>query len=297
MKILLLGSNGQLGGEILKNLSASSNKFDIFAPSKNELNLINFDQCRDTILNLRPDWIINAAAFTAVEEAENEPLLAKLINSDAPKEIEKSLKKTGGKILHLSTDYVFNGEQDFPWDPYQKTDPQNMYGKTKLLGEKNILNELDSLSKCRILRTSWLIGPSGNNFALKILQLHKSKSFIKVVNDQFGSPTSTIYLAEVCRKIIETDQDEIQSPSIMHWSDYGKTTWYEIALKIGEIAKELGLIDRPSKIIPISSEDYSSRVKRPAYSVLNCKETCNYLGIEQLRWEDNLYAILKSKVN
>ena len=293
MKILILGSTGQLGQEIINNFSNNQNDYKLIIPTREELNLTDVHACYEFVLNSKPDWIINTAAYTAVDDAEDNKELALLINSEAPKYLAKALKKTGGKILHLSTDYVFDGNQNYPWEPFQEPNPLNTYGKTKYLGEQNILKELKDSSQCIILRTSWIISPVRKNFALTILKLCKSRQFINVINDQYGTPTSTNSLSKICSQVIQKDQTKFKLPHILHWSDYGTTNWYEIACETSKIALKLGLINKKAKIIPIKTSAYSSKAKRPLYSVLDSKCTCEILGVKQVKWDNSLYEILE----
>ena len=184
------------------------------------MDLENPDECRRAIEEHKPDWILNAGAYTAVDQAEREPKKAMSINAGAPEAFAEVLQKQGGKILQISTDFVFDGTQSTPYKPDQEKNPIGIYGKSKAEGEDAILSKLNSSDRGFILRTSWVLGPVGKNFALTMLKLHSSKDEIGVVADQIGCPTSTHTLAEACWRII-TDNKNKKLPSIMHWSDAG----------------------------------------------------------------------------
>ena len=211
MKILLTGSTGQLGQALIASAPKFINQSPVYVieSTRSSLNLAFPDECFSAVNYYRPDWIVNAGAFTWVDEAEKNPDLAFAINAEAPKSFAKALNKFGGKLLHLSTDFVFDGLQVHPYPPLHKRNPINNYGKSKALGEQAIEELLFPTKQATILRTSWLMGPVGNNFLLTMLKLHKEREEISVVADQIGCPTSTVTLAKVCWKLIELNQGKI----------------------------------------------------------------------------------------
>ena len=297
MKIVLTGSSGQLGKSLLDCAPAN---IEIIAPLRDDFNLLNPKGCKEYLLFHQPNWVINCAAYTAVDAAEKFQREAFLINSESPKAISKAIKEYGGKLLHLSTDFVFDGKNQSPYRPFQKRNPINIYGKSKSEGEIEIENNLKSSKQALILRTSWLMGPTGDNFALKMLQLHKKASTITVVNDQFGSPTTTISLAKVIWKLIhkyEKEGENIDFPFILHWSDLGIATWYDIAVAVGEIAFELKMIDKPARVIPISTKDYPTDAERPKYSCIDSNLTQKLIGINGTNWRANLEKLLTKLSN
>ena len=212
MKVLLTGSTGQLGQEII--ISKPSN-VELIAPKKEELDLVNSELCENFILEKKPDWVINCGAYTKVDNAEKEIKLSKQINSYGPEALIKGINKIKGNFLHISTDFVFDGEQNFPYLEDRNTSPINNYGYTKALGEKLILNSADNIDNCVILRTSWVISSKGKNFVLTMLKLHSEKNFINVVSDQIGAPTSAKELAKVCWRIIDIKKNK-KLPFILH---------------------------------------------------------------------------------
>ena len=200
MRVLLTGSTGQLGYEII---NSKPNGIEIYHPTRIELDLSDCESCERFVLEKKPEWIINTAAYTFVDQAERERDLAKNINSFAPWAFTKALNKIDCNLLHISTDYVFDGKQNKPYQESQATCPINYYGYSKALGEELIEKEINDKSRATILRTSWVISPRGRNFVLTMLKLHSEKDTINVVSDQIGSPTSANDLAKVCWKIIE----------------------------------------------------------------------------------------------
>ncbi len=281
MKILLIGASGQLGHNLI---TTKPSYVELICPNKSELNLANSIQCFDVVSKYKPAWVINCGAYTNVDKAEKEIDKAFLINRDGPKAIAKAIKNFGGQILHISTDFVFNGRKNTPYDTEDKIDPINVYGLSKAEGEAVIEKYLKETNQSLILRTSWLMGPTGNNFASKMLQLHKQKEFINVVSDQFGSPTSTISLSIVIWLLIEkysTKSNLLELPSILHWSDLGIASWYDVAISVGEIAKSLDILKKTARVIPIRSDEYITNADRPKNSVLDsslCRKIINLKG-------------------
>tara|TARA_Y100000739_G_C20555168_1_gene440182 strand:+ start:434 stop:1336 length:903 start_codon:yes stop_codon:yes gene_type:complete len=291
MKVLITGAQGQLGKELLKNIP---NDIEVIPTDRETFNLLDLNNCREFIFNNKPDWIINAAAFTAVDLAEDEKEKAMLINSEAPTEIAKALKKTGGKLLHISTDFVFDGKSNIPYKVDVEPNPINIYGKSKLLGENGIKNVLQDNNQYIILRTSWVMGSEGNNFAKTMVKLLKIKDKISVVYDQIGCMTSSKYLSIICWLIIQKDiTKNIYNQKIFHWTDAGVSSWFDIATAIGELSFNLNLLKKPAKVIPILSENFPTKAKRPNFSLLDCSATKDVLNIENNYWRFSLLEILQ----
>ena len=289
MKILLTGSSGQLGREII-NLKPKN--IELLTPKVYELNLSNLKNCENYIENEKPNWIINCGAFTDVEKAEKETELSKRVNSYAPEAITKAINKINSNLLHISSDYVFDGAQNKPYNENQKNNPLSYYGYTKALGEELIAKNIKNLEKATILRTSWIIGPVGKNFVIKMLKLHSERKYISVVSDQISAPTRSRDLARACWQIVKLKKAK-KLPFIMHWSDAGIASWYEIAVEVGKIGINLGLLERKAKVKPIKSEEYPSLAKRPRYSLLNSHQSSELLEMKPRHWKDNLKEILK----
>ena len=287
MKILLIGSNGQLGREIIRS---SPKDINLIKPTRSEFDLTKTNACYEYILNLSPDWIINSGAFTNVENAETNQEIAYQVNALGPQILAKALSKTGGKLLHISTDYVFSGEQNYPYSTNQTVSPINTYGLTKAKGEEYIKRYLINRNQSNILRTSWLVSPYGNNFALKIIQLLNDQDEIRVISDQISSPTTTLSLADAIWRILKRNEEYCNKnkffPPINHFSNDGVASWYDFAVIIREIALKTGLITKAGEIIPIKSNEYNSKTIRPKYSVLDTCETKKIIGLKNSHWRN-----------
>ena len=292
-KVLITGSNGQLGKALIK---FAPKNIELILTSRDLLDFNNNNQLKVYIRNLKPDWIINCAAYTSVDIAENNLSLANQINGFALKVISSEIKKFGGKLIHISTDFVFNGEQNRPYSTEEKGNPINVYGNSKLIGEIEIENQLSNMNQAAIIRTSWLMGHVGKNFISTIIRLNNEKIEIPVVSDQIGSPTSTFTLSKACWRLIEIGKLEpINKEKLLklHWSDAGVASWYDIAVAIGEISYELGLIKNKAIIHPIKSLNFKTLAKRPRFSVLDVSSSINYLGLKSIHWRTALLNVLK----
>ena len=297
MKVLITGKKGQLGKALIE-LSTKffdQNELDIITPTRKELDLANLNNCKSFVEKIRPDWIINAGAYTLVDQAEESSELAYLINSYAPRALAEALRESGGHFLQVSTDYVFEGNVAKAYQLKDKRSPINVYGKTKLLAEQFIQSLLVPYEQGTIVRTSWLVGPEGNNFVLKVLSLHQKSDLIRIVDDQISSPTSTSYLAKTCWNIIKKKSDGLKLPSIFHCSNSGIASWYDLAEAVTEISLEMGLISNASKIIPIKSNQFITKAKRPSFSVLDCSESFLALSQTQIHWRKALEKLLLDK--
>jgi len=293
MKILLTGSSGQAGQAIIKSKPGG---VDLITPDRKELDLSNPQDCINVVQKYQPEWILNSAAYTSVDQSELNEGLAMSINANAPRAFAMALSKYGGRMLHISSDYVFNGKQSFPYKASQPRSPIGVYGRSKAAGEVAIEEILGGTYQAAILRTSWLMGPVGTNFALTMLELHKRNNPINVVSDQVGSPTSTLSLASACWAIIKNNhilqKSLVNDSCILHWTDAGVASWYDIAVAIGEIATTLELIDKPTKVISIEGKDFPSIARRPSYSVLNCSDTRRLISLPAFHWRERIKEIL-----
>ena len=293
MKILLTGGSGQLGKSIIKLKPLN---VDLIAPDRSKLDLSKTESCIKFVREEKPDWIINCGAFTNVDKAESEKEKVFLINHEAPKNFSKVLSDYGGKLLHISSDYVFDGSKNKPYLTNDKVNPQNIYGYSKALAEQSIKEILLEKNSYSILRTSWVVSPIGNNFLLTMIKLMNKDNDIRVVNDQLGSMTSTLNLANSCWQLINVNKKytlkDLVFPPIQHWCDEGIISWYQLGIEIRRIVQKKGLLKNPAKIIPILSNDYKFIAKRPKYSVLDCTDTEKLLKIKRTYWKDSLYNIL-----
>ena len=295
MRILLTGSNGQLGQAIkfLKPNFFASEELELITSTRSRLDFLNPQECHSFVKKLSPDWIINAAAYTNVDGAENNNKEALKVNRDSPDAISKALLETGGKMIHISTDFVFDGKNTSLYLPSDDTNPINFYGKSKEQGEKLLISRLYATNQIHIIRTSWLMGPIGNNFANNMINLHKNKKDINVICDQIGCPTSTFSLANFCWNLIKNYKQINDLPPILHWSDAGAASWYDVSVAVGEIGLKLGLIKSLANINPILSSQYNSIAKRPKFSILNCQLSEKLFQIKRLHWKNSLEKIMK----
>jgi dTDP-4-dehydrorhamnose reductase len=289
MKVLLTGREGQLGTALQASLPEG---VTLIATGRSELNLADAAACRQAVLTHHPDWVLNAGAYTAVDRAESEPDQALAINAGAPQAFAEALAKTGGRLLQVSTDFVFNGTQGSPYRPDQALDPLGVYGVTKAAGETAAL----ALPGARVLRTSWVYGPVGKNFCLTMLRLHALKAAagepLGVVADQVGCPTATHTLAAACWRAIGIGADA-DGPRILHWSDAGAASWYDFAVAIGELGVAAGLLERAAEVRPLSTAAYPTPAQRPSYSLLDCTSSRAALGGEPLYWRVALAQVLE----
>ncbi len=255
MKVLVLGANGQLGREFKKFLE---DKAEIFAFSHKELDILDFQGLVAKFREVMPDIVINCAAYTQVDQAEKNQDTAYLVNTIGAKNVSFASFQVGAKVIYFSTDYVFDGIKNSPYNEFDKPNPLSIYGKSKLFGEEFTKqfnpNHL-------VLRVSWLYGINGSNFVKTILKLATKGSELKVVNDQIGTPTYTLDVVKQSWRLIQED-----SIGLYHSSDIGQTTWFDFAK---DIIQEFG-IDK--KILPIKTNEFPVLAKRPNYSVLD-----NYL--------------------
>lgn len=292
VKVLLLGASGQLGRAIRGHYvrSALDEHCDLIPLVRQELDLMDSDSCRSIVQRYRPDWLINAAAYTSVDQAEAQQEQAELINAIAPGVLAQAVSRYGGKMLQLSTDFVFDGCQQTPYAPNDSTNPKNVYGMTKLRGEMKVLEALSCRSAC-ILRTSWVYGSVGKNFLQTILRLHRERAHtsnpITVVSDQIGRPTSTAGLAEACWRVIERDVTGVH-----HWSDAGVASWFDFAEAITALASQAGVLTDVASVLPITTAEYPTAARRPAYSVLDTSTTEALLGLKPHHWRLALEHVL-----
>ena len=285
MKILLTGADGQLGQSLQKSKPEC---IELVSLNKNNFNLQEQEKCRRIIQEIRPKWIINCAAYTNVDKAEKEYHLAHKINTIAPEFLTQYIDDIEGRMLHISTDYVFDGKKRKPYQIFDKTNPINNYGLTKAKGEEKLIAAKNNI----ILRTSWLYSSIGHNFLNSIFKLHSSKGMhnenLNIVSDQISAPTSTRTLSKVCWKIIIEEIKIEKNTRIMHWHDEGVASWFDFAVAIGEIAKKKNILDHTAQVIPISTKEYPLPAKRPEYSLLDIEKTEKILGFISNNWKEEL---------
>ena len=279
MKILITGSKGQLGLELVKQLKIKG-LYKIIDTDRDELDIVDIDNVNEFILSSKPDVVINCAAHTAVDLCETDIENAYKINAIGPRNLAIACEKVNAKFVQVSTDYVFDGNIDRPYREDDNTCPNSIYGSSKLMGE-NFTKEF--CSRHFIVRTAWLYG-DGNNFVRTMLKLSETNKEINVVNDQFGSPTSAVDLAKAIIELIHTEHY-----GTYHGTCEGKCSWYDFAQKIFEISN----ID--IKVNPVTSEEYKRPAPRPAYSVLD-NFMLKLVGLNSFRnWEDALIEYLNEE--
>jgi dTDP-4-dehydrorhamnose reductase len=286
VKVLLTGAAGQLGQALIHSRPEG---VGLIACGRAELDLADPQACAAAVLEHRPAWVLNAGAYTAVDRAESEPELAQAVNGGAPAAFAEALASTGGRLLQVSTDFVFNGAQGSPYRPDQPLDPLGVYGASKAAGEVAALQ----LAGARVLRTSWVYGPVGQNFCRTMLRLHRERPQIGVVADQVGCPTSTHTLAAACWRAIGLGAAAgADQPRILHWSDAGAASWYDFAVAIGELGVAAGLLERAARVRPLTSAEYPTPAQRPSYSLLDCSASRAALGLEPQHWRAALAEVL-----
>jgi len=279
---LLLGGNGQLGKAVIDQMPITQ---IMVVKTHHDQDLMDGDNLRRVLEEVKPSVIINCAAYTAVDQAENEPEKAYAINSIAVGNLAQ-LVNTDVRIIHISTDFVFSQRFSRPYKPTDSTHPVSVYGKSKLEGETNLLTHHPRNSV--IVRTSWLYSAVGKNFVLTMLRLMAEREELGVVADQYGSPTSTRSLAEIICKFMPP---EVKA-GLYHWCDSGVISWYDFAVEIQKQALEKSLLTKPVLIKPISTKDYPTLARRPEYSALSCSETEQILGIKTVPWRESLSRVL-----
>jgi dTDP-4-dehydrorhamnose reductase len=299
--ILLTGKNGQIGSELLRVLPGLA---EVIAPDRRELDLLDPDSIRRIVREVRPQLIVNAAAYTAVDAAETDEANAYSVNAEAPALMAEEAKRLGAALLHYSTDYVFDGSKRAPYDETDPANPINVYGKTKLAGEQAVRNcNVPHL----IIRTGWVYATRGRNFLLTILRLAAEREELRIVRDQVGSPTWSREIASSTAKILAQVIGQSsavaafsQVSGTYHMTAGGETTWYDFANSILEEAARVSsevswfaaatggrpLVAR--RIIPIKAEEYPTSASRPAYSVLSNSLLTRSFGVRMSDWRTQL---------
>jgi dTDP-4-dehydrorhamnose reductase len=302
-RILLTGKNGQVGEELARLLPKIG---DVNAVDRRQLDLAHPDQIRRIIRDVRPQLIVNAAAYTPVDLAEEEESLARSINTDAPGVMAEEAKKIGAALVHYSTDYVFDGAKNTPYEETDPTNPLNAYGRTKLGGEHAIRHAgVPHL----ILRTQWVYGNRGKNFLLTILRLAAEREELRIVSDQFGAPTWSREIARATTNILgQLLRPSERARSFEHVSGTynmtaaGQTTWHEFAVAILDEARRAqprswlrAWIGKPllvQSVVPIKTQDYPTPARRPAYSVLSNRRLAETFAVQLPEWRAQLNSVL-----
>lgn len=287
MKILILGSNGQLGRCLFDQFSKTEHEV-IFA-TRAEIDLSNIPFLKNKILALKPQIVINAAAYTAVDKAEDEFSQADLINHLAVASIANTCNELDAWIIHISTDYVFDGTAKIPYCENQQVSPKSAYGESKLNGEIAILN---SCSKHLIIRTAWVFSEYGNNFLKTMLRLGGERKELNIIGDQIGCPTYAQDIAKAIILMISNIDLNNSDSGIFHFTGDKPCSWHEFALAIFEESKSLG-INVPEYVNSIQTSDFPTSATRPSYSVLDCRKIKNTFNINPSNWRHGMKDVIK----
>lgn len=283
MKVLLIGENGQLGWELKRTCPDHITLYTCDFP---KIDLCSFTSINDCIKKSGPDCIINAAAYTAVDKAEDEKNLAFKINFKAVEYISRLARDSNTQLVHISTDFVFNGKNYKPYQPEDVPDPISVYGQSKLEGEQSILKTFSG--NALIIRTAWLYSSHGTNFVKSMLGLMQEKKELGVIDEQIGTPTWAFGLATAIWTSLAKNVTGIH-----HWTDGGVASWYDFAVAIQEEAYQIGLIPDKINVLPISSSQYPTPAKRPEYGVLDKRSLWLATGIVPTHWRTQLRGMLK----
>lgn len=283
-RILLVGGHGQVGCELATLLPGS---MSLARPS---IDLAQPESLRDPIRSYLPDVIVNAAAYTAVDRAESEPELAQAVNALAPRIMAEEAQRLGAAVIHLSTDYVFDGLKNTPYLESDPTNPTSTYGQSKLAGEVNVR---EVCARHLILRTAWVCGARGKtNFVKTMLRLGSEREQLRVVVDQVGSPTSARHVARTIVAMLPHLQRQTITPGIYNVTNSGVASWYDFALAIFEEARSLGWSLKVRDVVPITTADYPTPARRPAFSVLSWQKTSAVMQTQSPHWRQELRELL-----
>ena len=282
-RIMIAGMGGQLGFELGRVLGDSGH--EVVAPTEGVLDITDAGAVKAYIARTKPDVIINCAAYTAVDKAESDREKAFAVNRDGPENLAVAASEAGARLIHISTDFVFDGSVCRALKPDDRPTPLSVYGSSKLAGEQRVLAALpDSL----VIRTAWLYSSFGNNFVKTMLRLMNERDNLGVVVDQIGTPTWAGSLAEVIVKAVSSE-----ARGLLHWSDAGVASWYDFAAAIYEEGRRLGLVRKETAIRPITTAEYPLPAVRPAFSVLDKSLTYSTLAVAPVHWRTNLIRCLE----
>jgi dTDP-4-dehydrorhamnose reductase len=289
--ILITGAAGQVGNEF-RYLAFTHSHFKFLFTDVEQLDITKLGQVLRFFERNTPQYVINCAAYTAVDKAETDTMMAKKINLVGARNLAKACQKTGAVMIHISTDYVYHTHQNTPYKEDDRTNPQGVYAKTKLQGDKAVLKYCEH---AMVMRTSWVYGSFGHNFVKTMLRLGKERSSLNVVFDQIGTPTYARHLAKAILQIVHKIENQLvsrdilsQSGGIFHYSNEGVTSWYDFAKAVFDLRQI------PCQVNPILSAQYPTPAQRPPFSVLNKAKIRDTFGIDIPHWHDGLIECLKA---
>ena len=282
MRVLITGAGGQVGRALLES---APGEVQILGQTHKELDIVDARAVMARVAEIRPDAIVNAAAYTAVDRAQAEAELARRINTEGARNLAKAAAEVGARLIHLSTDFVFGGNSSTPYRPDSPTGPLNVYGLTKRDGEDAVLRTLPD--KALVLRTAWVYSAMGSNFVRTMLRVMRSNGAVRVVTDQVGTPTSARSVAEAIWKIVALPELN----GVHHWTDAGVASWYDFAVAIAEEAAQLRLVSPQVCVAPITTHQYPTAALRPKFSVLDCSSLAA-LRTNPVHWRMRLRGVL-----
>ncbi|MBC8796421.1 dTDP-4-dehydrorhamnose reductase [Shewanella algae] len=286
MKVLITGCNGQVGHCLTERLTKQA---EVLALDYEGLDITDQDAVLNTVAEFQPNYIINAAAHTAVDRAEQEVELSYAINRDGPSYLAQAAKECGAVMLHISTDYVFDGMGDKPYQESDRTEPQGIYGQSKLAGEQAVA---ESCPEHLILRTAWVFGEHGNNFVKTMLRLAQCRDELSIVGDQFGGPTYAGDIADaLIAMVLHLEQGKQAKWGVYHFSGMPYASWFDFASAIFQAAEQRELLTGQPKLSAIPTSAYPTPAKRPANSRLDCRRIENQFGIKPSDWNAALNNI------
>ena len=290
MKVLVTGRGGQLAWELEQT---KPDNIELISLSVEQLDITNQQQVNDTITKYSPDLVINAAAYTAVDKAESEQKIAYAVNDLGSEYIALACKEIQAKLIHVSTDFVFDGTKTTPYQTDDQVNPINVYGASKLAGDIKVNNILGS--NASIIRTAWVYSTNGNNFVKTMLRLIAEKDQLGIVYDQVGTPTWAKGLAKMIWSLAQLSADSLQlkaDSSIYHWTDAGVCSWYDFAVAIQELAIEKGMLDKAIPVSPIPASNYPTPAKRPSFSVIDKTSAEKASDVTTVHWRKQLSAMM-----
>jgi dTDP-4-dehydrorhamnose reductase len=281
MRVLVLGGGGQIARAVH---AMAPNPSDIELKTRAQLDIGDAAGVVRTLKEFRPSWVVNGAAYTGVDLAEDQPEQAVAANDTAVGILANATAQAGCRLLHLSTDFVFDGNSNRAYLPEDQTNPLSVYGVSKLGGERRVLRSADGI----VLRTAWVYASTGRNFVLTMLKLMRERQEIQVVCDQIGAPTWASSAAAAIWGLIEAEAPG----GIYHWTDLGVASWYDFAVALQEEAQLKGLLNHAIPVVPIRSAEYPTRARRPAFSLLDSESTRTMLKVPAHHWRHNLRSML-----